>query len=101
MTAGEKRGLDYAGARRLHGWARAAGFEILDVGAYQLDYLTGPHKSFWSWSFLEAGPALIAQGALNEEQFNEMAEGMRAADQNPNVLVGHCRNHQLIALKPH
>jgi NAD(P)-dependent dehydrogenase (short-subunit alcohol dehydrogenase family) len=79
----------------------AAGFKILDIGAYQLHYITGPHKRFWSWSFLEAGPALLAQEALNEEQLNELADGMRAADEDPNVLVGHCRNHQLIACKPH
>jgi SAM-dependent methyltransferase len=100
MAVGEKRGLDYAAGRRLHCWAQAAGFKIVDVAAYQLHYVTGPQKRFWSWSFLEAGPALLAQNALTPEQLNQLAEGMQAADEDPSVLVGHCRNHQLIALKP-
>jgi 2-polyprenyl-3-methyl-5-hydroxy-6-metoxy-1,4-benzoquinol methylase len=32
MAAVERRGLDYAAGRRLHCWARAAGFKILDIG---------------------------------------------------------------------
>jgi 2-polyprenyl-3-methyl-5-hydroxy-6-metoxy-1,4-benzoquinol methylase len=100
VAAGENRCVDYAGGRRLHCWAQAAGFEILDIGAYQLHYLTGPHKSFWSWSFLESGADLIAEKMLSHDQLNQMKEDMRAADEDPKVLIGHCRNHQLIARKP-
>ena len=100
MEAGRKRGVDYAGGRRLHTWAREAGFEVLDVAAYQPHYLTSPQKSFWSWTFLETAPALIQEGMLTEERLRELAEGMRVADEDPRVLVGHCRNHQLIARKP-
>jgi ubiquinone/menaquinone biosynthesis C-methylase UbiE len=98
--AGANRGVDYSGGRRLHTWAREAGFEILKVGAYQLHYLTGPHKDFWSWTFREAGPALIQDGAITEAELHFLFEGMQTADKDPNVMVGHCRNHQLIARKP-
>jgi SAM-dependent methyltransferase len=100
LAAGRKRGVDYEGGRLLHTWAREAGFDVLDATAYQLHYLTGPHKSFWSWTLLETAPALMAEGILKEDELRQLAEGMRAADEDPQVLVGHCRNHQLIARKP-
>jgi ubiquinone/menaquinone biosynthesis C-methylase UbiE len=100
FMAGEKRGVDYAGGRRLHCWLREAGFEIERIDAYQKHYLTGAHKGFWSWSFIEGGTSLIADGLLTAEQLQELARGMRAADSDPSILVGHCRNHQVIARKP-
>jgi ubiquinone/menaquinone biosynthesis C-methylase UbiE len=100
FMAGEKRGVDYAGGRRMHCWLREAGFEIERIDAYQKHYLTGAHKRFWSWSFIEAGTSLIADGLLTAEQLQELARGMEAADSDPSVLVGHCRNHQVIARKP-
>lgn len=100
VAAAAQRGQDHAAGRRLHSWAREVGFEVLEVGAYQLHHLRGPQKAFWSWSFLEAGASLLAQKAVAEEELKEMAAGMCAADADPNVLVGHCRNHQLIARKP-
>ncbi|MGH9681809.1 MAG: class I SAM-dependent methyltransferase, partial [Candidatus Acidiferrales bacterium] len=53
FRAGERRGVDYAGGRHIHGWAREVGFEIVSADAYQPHYLTGPHKNFWSWTFQE------------------------------------------------
>jgi SAM-dependent methyltransferase len=100
MEVGAKRGVDYGGGRRLHLWAAEAGFEVLEVSAYQVHHLTGPHKSFWSWTFLETAPTLIKEGLLTEERLEEFADGMRVADEDPTVLVGQCRNHQLIARKP-
>ncbi len=100
MAAGEKRAVDYAGGRRLHCWLREAGYEIQQAHAYQKHYLDGPHKVFWSWTFIETGRSLIADGLLSEEQLHELAQEMQKADDDPNVLVGHCRNHQVIARKP-
>jgi hypothetical protein len=54
------RKVDYSGGRRLHTWAAEAGFEIVDVRAYQPHYVTGPHKGFWSWTMEAAGPSLVA-----------------------------------------
>jgi len=100
LEAGRRRGVDYTGGRLLHVWAREAGFEILELSAYQPHYVAGPHKGFWSWTFLEAGPALVKDGLVTEEQLEKLASGMRVADEDPNVMVAHCRNHQMIARKP-
>ncbi len=100
LVAGEKGGVDYAGGRRLHRWAREAGFEIVEVNAYQRHYVSGPFKRFWSWTFLEAGPSMIEAGMLTEERFEQLASGMQEADDDPEIQVGHARHHQLIARKP-
>ena len=100
LAAGEARGVDYAGGRRLHRWLLDAGFQLEHAAAYQPHYLEGPRKGFWSWSFIEAAPGLIADGILTGEQVEALAHGMRAADEATGVLVGHCRNHQVIARKP-
>lgn len=100
MEIGRQRGVDYSGGRRLHQWAKEAGFAVVHVGAYHPHYLDGPHKGFWSWTFVEAGASMVESGILTEERMRELAEGMYAADRDPDVLVAHCRTHQLIARKP-
>jgi len=100
LEAGRRRGVDYEGGRRLHLWAREAGFEIIAVSAYQPHYVTGRHKAFWSWTFEEAGKSLIEAGLIGTEELGRLLEGMRSANQESGVLVGHARNHQLIARKP-
>lgn len=100
LKSGGQRGVDYEGGRKLHTWARQAGFEIVDVAAYHPHYLTGPHKGFWTWTFEETGPALLEAGAISPDELGRMMAGMRAADQDATVLVAHARNHQLIARKP-
>ena len=94
------RKVDYNGGRRLHAWAAEAGFEIVDVHAYQPHYLTGPHKGFWSWTMEAAGPSLVADGVLTQEDLQNVLSAMRVADGDPNVMVAGYRNHQLIARKP-
>lgn len=44
IEAGRQRGVDYNGGRRVHLWAKEAGFEIVEVDAYHPHYLTGKHK---------------------------------------------------------
>jgi SAM-dependent methyltransferase len=99
VAAARQRGVDFEGGRRAHLWAEEAGFEVLHVSAYQPHYLTGPFKRFWSWTMLAQGPALIAEGATSEDELKELEVGMRTADENPHVLVGHSRTHQVIARK--
>ena len=41
-----------------------------------------------------------AAGSLTEEQSEALFRGMQAADEDPNILVGHCRFHQLVARLP-
>ena len=100
VAGGDQRGVDYSGGRRVHSWAREAGFEVLYTNAYQPQYREGAHKGFWSWTFVEAGASLVQAGVLSEERLRELAGGMRAADEDPDVIVAHSRMHQLIARKP-
>jgi len=100
ISGGAKIGVDYEGGRRQHLWAREAGFEILHADAYQPHYLTGPHKRFWTWTFDEATPRVVELGLVTAERAREISASMHAADEDPTVLVGHSRTHQLIARKP-
>jgi SAM-dependent methyltransferase len=100
FVVGAARGVDYAAGRRLHRWASDAGFEVVRADAYQPHYLTGGHKGFWSWTFRESGANLVAEGALTEARYDELYQGMRAADDDPLTLVAHARMHQLVARKP-
>jgi hypothetical protein len=100
VASGAARGVDYAGGRRLHQWASEAGFDVLRIDAYQPHYLTGGHKGFWSWTFREAGANLVKEGALTDARYDELSEGMRVADDDPQTLVAHARMHQLVARKP-
>jgi SAM-dependent methyltransferase len=100
LARGVERGVDYTGGRRLHLWAIEAGFEVLRADAYQPHYLTGEHKGFWGWTFSEAGANLAREGAITEERYKELSDGMSAADDDPATLVAHARMHQLVARKP-
>ena len=100
LASGAARGVDYTGGRRLHRWAREAGFDVLRVDAYHPHYLTGEHKGFWSWTFREAGANLVKEGVMTDARFDELSEGMRVADDDPLTLVAHARMHQLVARKP-
>jgi SAM-dependent methyltransferase len=100
VAGGVARGVDYTGGRRVHRWATEAGFDVLRIDAYHPHYLTGEHKGFWSWTFREAGANLVKEGAMTEERYDELSEGMRAADDDPSTLVAHARMHQLVARKP-
>ena len=99
VEGARKRGVDFEGGRRGHLWAEEAGFEVIHVAAYQPHFVTGHFKNFWSWTMLAQAPALIAEGMTTESEVRELDAGMRAADENPHVLVAQARTHQLIARK--
>ena len=42
----------------------------------------------------------MREGTMTEAKYNELAEGMRVADDDPSTLVAHARMHQLVARKP-
>jgi SAM-dependent methyltransferase len=100
FVVGAARGVDYAGGRRLHRWAREAGFDVVRADAYHPHYLRGEHKGFWSWTFRESGANLVKEGAMTSARYDELYQGMRAADDDPSILVAHARMHQLVARKP-
>lgn len=99
IKAGHGRGVDYEGGRRLHLWAREAGFEVEHVAVRHPHYVTGEEKGLWSWTFAEAGQSLIKAGLLDAERDAQWRAGMTAADEDPGTLVAHARTHQIIARK--
>ncbi|MEZ5351519.1 MAG: methyltransferase domain-containing protein [Bryobacteraceae bacterium] len=99
LEVGRHRGVNYEGGRVLHTWAAEAGFAVEAVSAYQPHYMEGEEKGFWSWTFEESGASLVNEGVLSQEKLDELVSGMRAADADPGVVVGHCRTHQIIARK--
>src|SRR4051812_26816530 len=100
LNAGLARGVNYAGGRWVHTWAREAGFEIVHVDAYHPHYLEGPHKGFWNWTLRNVCRRLVDEGTLTEARWQELADGMSQADDSRETVVAHCRMHQLIARKP-
>ena len=100
LEAGRRRGVDYAGGRRAHTWAREAGFELVHVDAYHPHYMSGDHKGFWNWTLRAAAQGLVNEGTLSASRLEEFVAGMNEADASPHTLVAHCRMHQVIAKKP-
>jgi SAM-dependent methyltransferase len=100
MEGARQRGVDYTGGRRVHLWAKEAGFEINHVDAYHPHYVTGEHKGFWNWTLRTAALGLVKEGSLTAARLDELVAGMNKADASPDTLVAHCRMHQLIAKKP-
>jgi len=100
LDGGVKRGVDYSGGRRVHLWAKEAGFEIVYVDAYHPHYIEGKHKGFWNWTLHAAALGLVKEGTLSPTRLQELVAGMNEADASPDTVVAHCRMHQLIARKP-
>jgi SAM-dependent methyltransferase len=100
LEGGRSRGVDYAGGRRAHLWAKEAGFDLVHVDAYHPHYLTGDHKGFWNWTLRNAALGLVTEGSLPMTRLEELVTGMTEADDSPDTVVAHCRMHQMIARKP-
>src|SRR6516225_12286427 len=99
MEGARQRGVDYSGGRRVHLWAKEAGFEIVHVDAYHPHYVTGEHKGFWNWTLRAVALGLVREGTLTAARLEELVSGMNEADASPDTLVAHSRMHQLIAKK--
>jgi SAM-dependent methyltransferase len=100
LAAGRARGVDYAGGRWAHTWAKEAGFEVVHVAAYHPHFIDGPYKGFWNWTMRNALRSLVTAGQMTEAQWQHHVDGMTAADNDRNTVVAHCRMHQLVARKP-
>jgi 2-polyprenyl-3-methyl-5-hydroxy-6-metoxy-1,4-benzoquinol methylase len=100
IEGGRQRGADYAGGRRVHLWAKEAGFELVHVDAYHPHYTTGEHKGFWNWTLRAVALGLVKEGSLTAARLDELVQGMDQADASADTLVAHSRMHQLIARKP-
>jgi SAM-dependent methyltransferase len=100
LKAGRDRGVDYDGGRFAHTWAKDAGFKLVHVSAYHPHFLNGPYKGFWNWTMRNAALRLVEEGAMPQQHWQRLVDGMTAADNDPDTVVAHCRMHQLIARKP-
>lgn len=100
MKGAHERGVDYSGGRRVHVWAKEAGFEIVHLDAYHPHYITGEHKGFWNWTLRAVGIGMVKEGSLTAARLEELVTKMNEADASPDTLVAHSRMHQLIARKP-
>jgi len=100
LEGARQRGVDYSGGRRIHLWAKEAGFEIVHVDAYHPHHVTGEYKGFWNWTLRAVGLGMVKEGSLTATRLEELVAGMNQADDSPDTLVAHCRMHQLIASKP-
>lgn len=100
IKGARQRGVDYTGGRRLHLWAKEAGFEIVHVDAYHPHYVNGEHKGFWNWTLRAVALGMVREGSLTAARLEELVAGMNEADASHDTLVAHCRMHQLIAKKP-
>jgi 2-polyprenyl-3-methyl-5-hydroxy-6-metoxy-1,4-benzoquinol methylase len=101
LEGGRRRGVDYAHGRRVHTWAKEAGFEVLHINAYHPHYITGKHKGFWNWTLRAVADGLVNEGTLSKTHLQELVTRMNETDASPNTVVAHCRMHQLIAKKPY
>jgi len=99
IAAGRQRGVDYTGGRRVHLWAKEAGFEIVYVDAYHPHYIVGEHKGFWNWTLRAVALGMVAEGSLAQSRLDELVAGMNETDASPDTVVAHSRMHQLIARK--
>lgn len=100
LEGGRRRGVDYSHGRRVHTWAKEAGFEVVHVDAYHPHYLTGEHKGFWNWTLRAVALGLVNEGTLSESHLQKLVAQMNETDASPDTVVAHCRMHQLIAKKP-
>jgi len=101
LEGGRRRGVDYSHGRRVHTWAKEAGFELLHVNAYHPHYITGKHKGFWNWTLRAVAAGLVSEGTLSENHLQKLVAQMNETDASPETVVAHCRMHQLIAKKPY
>jgi SAM-dependent methyltransferase len=99
LEGGRRRGVDYAHGRRVHTWAKKAGFEVVHVDAYHPHYMTGKHKGFWNWTLRNVALGLVNEGTLTETHLQNLIARMTETDDSPETVVAHCRMHQLIAKK--
>jgi cyclopropane fatty-acyl-phospholipid synthase-like methyltransferase len=100
MEGGRQRGVDYSGGRRVHLWAKQAGFEIAHVDAYHPHYVSGEHKGFWNWTLRAMALGMVKEGSLTAERLEDLVRGMSKADASADTVIAHSRMHQLIAKKP-
>jgi len=84
---GAARGLDYRLGRRLHQLVLEADFGELMVRLNQPALLAGPGKRIGEWSLAEAAAGLIAAGLCTEAELGVILADMRAAAEDPNLLV--------------
>jgi len=72
MEGGKQRGLDYSGGRRVHLWAKEAGFKIIHVDAYHPHYVTGEHGGVWNCTWRGVDLGMVNEGSLTATRPEEL-----------------------------
>jgi SAM-dependent methyltransferase len=99
LEGARQRGVDYSGGRRVHLWAKEAGFEIIHVDAYHPHYVTGEHKDSGIGRCVRL-PWLGQRRNFERKPSPETCCPNERDRRFPDTVVAHCRMHQLIAKKP-
>jgi SAM-dependent methyltransferase len=89
VQLGESRGVDHRRGRYLHRLLREVGLVDVDVSLDQPSYVRGERKRLWEYSWLEAGPALVADGILGEDELGQLAADLAVIGTDDSTLVAH------------
>ena len=92
------RDMDFQLGPKLAALASELGLEAVREDTYQLQFRNGRAKGYWTWSFAEARPALLATGVPRDD-LDKWLSGMRSIDMDGRFVVGHARMYQLVARK--
>lgn len=87
MGVGAKLGVDYCLGLRLHQLFREAGLMNIRVVLDQPAFISDERKRFWEYTFLEASPAIIGGGFLNQGEFDRLAVELSAIGTDDHTLV--------------
>jgi ubiquinone/menaquinone biosynthesis C-methylase UbiE len=87
LRLGRMRGLNYSLAKDLYHLVKAAGFADPEIEIHQPAIARGEKRGFLTLSVEEAAPSFIAAGLLTPVQVQRLVAGMRAAEQDPDVLI--------------
>jgi len=97
---GPKRGVDYGIADNLFHLVREAGFPRPDIFIHQPAAAYGEDRMLLQLSVEEIGPACVDTGLLSADELGDVLAEMRAATDDPDVLVLMPRMSLVWARKP-
>ena len=81
------RGVNYSVANDLYHMVKDAGFDDPRIEIHQPAESCGDNGRLLVWSVAEAGPAFVSAGLITPRQLESTIAEMKAASENPDVLV--------------
>jgi SAM-dependent methyltransferase len=98
IALGVKRGVDYCRGASLHRLFPPLGLAPTAT-VVQPAFSVGEGKRVWEYTFLEAVPAMLAEGLTTETEVGELTAALAAVAHDPQTLVYHARFVQVAATK--